>query len=114
MTVAFRLGVVAAIVTAAVVLGMFSFLQMGDCVVQCLRVRGVLSAFSFSFAVVDCSTEEKLSAGVVLPESFLEKGRDGVCDFDEFLIAVLLGGLETTGDMTLDERHGDGVWVDIV
>jgi hypothetical protein len=44
-----------------------------------------------------------------LSQSLLEENGDSVCDSLQILVTLLLGGLETTGDMPLDEGHGYGI-----
>ena len=46
---------------------------------------------------------------LVLAQPLLEEGGYGVCDALELLVALRLGCLETTCDMSPDEGHGHGV-----
>lgn len=45
-----------------------------------------------------------------ISQTLFEEGSNCVCDALEILVAFLFGGLETAGDMPLDEGHGDCVW----
>lgn len=66
-----------------------------------------LFPLALSFAVPLLALE--LAPVLVLLELLLEVGGDRVRYALELLVAVLLGGLETAGDMAADERHGYGV-----
>lgn len=51
----------------------------------------------------------KLLFVIAVSEPFLEKGSDGVCDTLKFFVALELGGLQATIDVSSDKGHRDGV-----
>ena len=66
--------------------------------IACLRLA---IAFSLELSLLALH----LLLVIALPETFLEKGRYGIGDALELLVALRLCGLEATCNMAPDERH---------